>query len=246
MSQRYHLTTPEAIALSYDVAGLGSRALALVIDYLILLGASLLLVLGAVAWRRLGGDATVGDIALATLLFLLWLGYFMVFETLWEGQTPGKRLLKLRVLKTTGYPIDLSAAVIRNLVRLADMLPAFYTVGVLVMFVSPQSRRLGDYAASTVVVKERREQLPPAAPLPAAIAQDPDEAHWQVWHLSEEDMAVVRAFVQRAPSLPGEARYRLGTDLANRVASRIGARQPYDAPQFLARVLVRWEEEGGA
>ncbi|MEK7327557.1 MAG: RDD family protein, partial [Chloroflexota bacterium] len=87
--------------------------------------------------------------------FAFFWGYYILFEMLWNGQSPGKRWVGLRVIRTDGTPITLTESIIRNLVRLVDFLPAYYGVGVVTMFINEQSRRLGDLAAGTLVVHDR-------------------------------------------------------------------------------------------
>ena len=86
---------------------------------------------------------------------IFYWGYYVFFEMLWNGQSPGKRWVGLRVIRTDGTPITLSEALIRNLVRIVDFLPATYGVGIITMFIDKQSRRLGDLAAGTLVVQDR-------------------------------------------------------------------------------------------
>src|SRR5262249_33255826 len=105
------------------------------------------------------GDTTTGLAWLLAVFGLvafafLW-GYYIFFEMAWNGQSPGKRWVGLRVMRLDGTPLTLSESIIRNLVRLVDFLPAYYGVGVVAMFISSQSRRLGDLAAGTVVVHDR-------------------------------------------------------------------------------------------
>src|SRR5690606_14075457 len=110
-------------------------------------------------------------IALYALLnFLIFWGYYVLFEYLWNGQTPGKRLVKIRVARTDGNPAGFVEVVIRNLVRVVDFLPTGYGLGLLVMFFSPQARRLGDFAAGTLVVKERSDVDLRALSPPSALA----------------------------------------------------------------------------
>ncbi|MGI8825571.1 MAG: RDD family protein [Chloroflexota bacterium] len=254
--EQFHLPTPEAIDIEYDIAGIGTRFLAACLDSLAAGGLLVVVVLGAVAIGHFGGWAmTAGLIIGATLAFLLIWGYYIVFETLWRGQTPGKRALHIRVIKTTGYPTGLSEAVIRNLIRYVDFLPGFYGLGVVVMFASSQSRRLGDYAAGTLVVKERAPDGRPVLDktgfmassgtglVPPAGSLDPDELEWDVKDLRPDDLAVVREFLARAPELPLEVRARIGGDIARRVCERIGAREPLDPVAFLDRVVGLKERE---
>src|SRR5438105_15700675 len=120
----YSILTPERVSLRYDVAGIGSRGAAVLVDGLIQGSVLvLLLMVGAFAAASVGS----GAIALLVLAsFLVFWAYFPIFEIVWNGQTPGKRLLHLRVIRETGYPIRPVDAMIRNLVRLVDLLPGFY------------------------------------------------------------------------------------------------------------------------
>jgi hypothetical protein len=90
------------------------------------------------------------------LSFAFYWGYYIFFEILWNGQTPGKRLVDIRVIRVDGTPAAATEIIIRNLVRTIDLLPMAYGVGIIAMFVSPNSRRLGDLAAGTLVVHERQ------------------------------------------------------------------------------------------
>ena len=157
-----NIDTPENVAFGYEVAGIGSRFLAALIDTLILLvlqivvNLTVLLILSLTILDFIAGESTWGWLVaiFGLVSFTFFWGYYIFFETLWNGQSPGKRLTKLRVIRTDGTPITLAEAVIRNLVRMIDFLPAYYGVGVVVMFIDGQSRRLGDMAAGTLVVRE--------------------------------------------------------------------------------------------
>lgn len=259
--ERYDLDTPEAIQISYDVAGIGNRFLAAAIDTLIVIGALIVVGLGSLGIGALGGiGQSVGIIAFVTLSFVLLWGYYIVFETVWSGQTPGKRVLGIRVIKTSGYPIQFSESAIRNLVRLIDFLPSLYGIGVVVMFLSPRSRRLGDYAAGTLVIKERipvaiRDLAAPLSPgvtsgpattsppdvtvglVPPLGTIDPEELAWDLGALTPHDLQVARAYLERVPSLPADTRDRIGREIAGRLAPRVGAREPYDPVAFLRRIV---------
>jgi hypothetical protein len=151
------------------------------------------------------------------------------------------------VIKTSGYPITFVDAVIRNLVRIVDFLPSFYGLGLITMFISRQARRLGDYAAGTIVVKERMPFDLPQIESPDRVATravqdvrrgqvDPEELSWDLVALSGQELQIVQEFLSRAYSLNGSARERIAADLATRVADRIGARPPLDSTRFLERV----------
>ena len=157
------IETPEQIALEFPLAGVGSRFLALAIDTLLQVTIGLA-VLAAVsgAWTllrpRSGGPWFLAVIVIAA--FLLFYGYFAGFEAFWHGQTPGKRLIGLRVLSVTGRPARIDEAILRNLLRVIDQLPGVYAIGIVTMLVSSRNQRLGDLAAGTVVVHEKALSAP--------------------------------------------------------------------------------------
>ena len=247
MAEHYRLRTPESVDIDYDLAGIGTRFLAALIDSLVILGAAIVILFGGLALFAAGAQ-NLAAILWLTLYFLLIFGYYIIFETLWNGQTPGKRAMNIRVIKTSGYPIGFVEALVRNLVRIVDALPTAYLIGAVTMFISPESRRLGDYAAGTIVVKERSfvkpaELIVAAQPLQTAAVRvpdlgeiDPDELRWELGVLGPRDLQIVRDFLDRAGALPPAVRKRIGDDIASRVAARIGARDPLDAVQFLERV----------
>ncbi len=157
------IETPEQVALEFPLAGVGSRFLAVSIDTLLqfLIG---LVILAAVSgtWSLLGRSGS-GPWFLAVIVitvFLLFYGYFMGFEAFWHGQTPGKRLIGLRVLSVTGRPARIDEAILRNLLRIVDQLPGIYAIGIVTMLVSSRNQRLGDLAAGTVVVHEKALSVP--------------------------------------------------------------------------------------
>ncbi|NCC33120.1 MAG: RDD family protein, partial [Chloroflexia bacterium] len=142
-SEKYAIETPEVVTIEYVVAGVASRCLAAAVDttLILLLQATLSLVM-----IPLASSNDFGTIILAlwaTLAFAVLWGYYVSFEMLWSGQSPGKRIFGLRVMREGGRPLDFSAAVIRNLVRIVDFLPFGYGLGVLVMFADQRARRLG-------------------------------------------------------------------------------------------------------
>jgi uncharacterized RDD family membrane protein YckC len=230
--------------------------LAASIDVCIWLAALTVVLVGSVAIGLTGSiGQTVGAVVFISLFFVLWWGYFITFETLWNGQTPGKRLMKVRVIRMSGYPVTFLDAVVRNLVRIIDFLPLLYGIGVTTMFISSQSRRLGDYAAGTIVVKERApiqlEDLeltaarghPPASPALPRGATDPDELQWNLRALSAQDREIIGVYLDRAPSISTDARQRIGSEISARLADKIGARRPLDPTRFLERLVSLQDQE---
>lgn len=222
MRRELRIRTPENVEFGFRLAGLASRMAAAAIDYALvafLLGvlvsglffAALLL---GVALPGVGAFASSGAIALMYVgIFLVIFGYFLFFELLWHGQTPGKRALGIRVVKDLGQGITFPDALVRNLVRVADLLPGLYGVGVLSVLLSSRNKRLGDHAAGTVVVVVERAK----PPLPLA-------ERWEAHNTLREDAAIAarirqdvtpeqvelaRDAWQRRESLAPEARVRL-------------------------------------
>ena len=160
------IDTPEQVSLHLPVAGVGSRFLAILADTLIQTAAYILfwvmvalLLSGVTATNTAASTAAPSDRVMAWtvgilifLHFLAYWGYFTLFEAFWRGQTPGKRLFHLRVIKDSGRQITFVEAMARNLLRIADALPAAYMTGVLCILFSKQRKRLGDMAAGTLVV----------------------------------------------------------------------------------------------
>jgi len=225
----YRVATPEAVSLAYSLAGIGSRFLAALIDFFIMLAALFALGLGALGLVLFGGSAldSAAFIFFLTTANLVFWGYYVFFETVWEGQSPGKRTQGIRVIKTSGLPIGVLEAFIRNLVRIVDFLPAYYAIGVIVMFVSPRPRRLGDYAAGTVVVRERTpivlSSLTPKVDRARAGSLKFGSESLSVQALTLDDQARIRVFLDRAPQIrPEFLRPRQAADLATAVAAKIG------------------------
>src|SRR5437879_13251763 len=150
------ISTPERVSFQYEIAGIGSRFLAQIIDSLIIL---VVLIAITILAGTLGGVFNSGELALLVeiiLGFILLAGYFLVSEAVWNGQTVGKRSARLRVAGDHGEPLSLGQATIRNLVRIVDFLPVFYAIGLLTLFISGRGKRLGDFAAGTLVVRDKQ------------------------------------------------------------------------------------------
>jgi uncharacterized RDD family membrane protein YckC len=232
-SAEYRVLTPERVALQYDIAGIGSRGAAAMVDTLIQ-AIALTVVFAALSGGTavlgvslsLGrGTATLflGLVALA--IFVITSGYFMLWEIVWNGQTPGKRLVGVRVIRENGYPIRPVDAVIRNLVRIVDWLPLFYGVGMLSMLLNPQSRRLGDFASGTIVVRERSSSIPLSA-----------TASPRGYGLSAADATLVRDFLMRRSTMDARVRADLARRIATAIAQRYALRLE-DEPETFLEVL---------
>jgi uncharacterized RDD family membrane protein YckC len=214
------IDTPEQIALEYPLASAGSRFLALGIDTLLQLAAFTLLGLIAVATMYFGavlfkGIATWLLALLLVAAFVLYYGYFAIFESLWSGQTPGKRAIGIRVIVASGRPLGPFDAILRNFLRIVDQMPGMYAVGLLSIFLTARNQRLGDLAAGTVVVHDRPVERP----------EMPDAARGTVRYgadrLTAEEVALVEAFLQRRHALEPEVRLTTARRIVERVARRL-------------------------
>jgi uncharacterized RDD family membrane protein YckC len=170
------IETPERVPLAFALASIGNRFLAVLIDHFIQYMTILVVAWAFISWSGVGDMNSIErdellsqmskwTIALMVIvLFLIFTGYFIFFEWLWNGQTPGKRLLKLRVIREDGRPITLWEAVARNLLRIFDALPGglvpVYSLGLISIFLSGRDQRFGDMFAGTVVIRERTGEAP--------------------------------------------------------------------------------------
>ena len=222
--QHLRVETPEYVVLDYEIAGLGSRTLAAVLDALILggsaLAAAVAVALLSALGLRLGLSGSWAAVLLIGLGFFAAWGYYALFEGLREGQTPGKRMIGIRVVRDTGHPVTLGAAAARNLVRAVDafLIPPYF-LGAVLVALHPRGKRLGDMVAGTVVVRDRPAER--AVPPPAAAAVDAASAGTLAApELEDEEYRVLDRFVARAGALSPQVRDRLAAGLAARFAEQ--------------------------
>lgn len=244
----YSIETPEQIELHYSIAGIGSRFLAALIDHVLLaLLLSLLCSLTTVIAGQLNVGLNTGVIfaIFGIGIFLFLCAYYIFFETTWNGQTPGKRVIGIRMVGVDGRPIGFLSSAIRNFVRLADFLPILYGIGALSMFIDRRSRRLGDLAAGAIAIKERQivtlatlSQQPMETPVVPA-ARELTIPNLQA--LQPEDFRIVEAFLRRRTSLALETRRRLAAMLLDGLQQRLGFKVQGDTEAFLLRVAAEYQ-----
>jgi uncharacterized RDD family membrane protein YckC len=220
------VATPERVSFDYQVAGLGTRAVAQLVDLLIVGG-----ILTAVYFVALAAEVASADTVAALIAvigsFVVIFGYFWVSESLWSGQTIGKKVFRLRAVGDRGEPLTFMQAGIRNIVRIVDFLPYAYGIGLVVLFANGKGKRLGDLAAGTVVVKDSDRiglwQLPggrpaagtgPGVPSPAPVPLAPvSAAEVALRRLDPELRRFVTSYARRRHQLSLHVR----AELANRI-----------------------------
>lgn len=232
------IETPERVELYYTRAQVGNRFLAAGIDHLIQLLAMAAVGLGVYGlggifervWTGLGHWALAVAIMLS---FAIYTSYFAIFETIWSGQTPGKRVMRLRVIREDGRPIRFYEALVRNLLRsFVDAMPIIgaplYSVGILSIFLSSRSKRVGDYVAGTVVIRESEAKAPTLDEV-QALARAEANRSWgrrdpgvaiDTTALTHDDLTALRAFLRRRYDVPDGVRWAL----ANRIAASLAPR----------------------
>ncbi|HET8624773.1 MAG TPA: RDD family protein, partial [Gemmatimonadales bacterium] len=217
--QHLEVETPEHVVLDLEIAGVGSRLLAAVIDTAIL-GGLIMAMAGVAAVLMDAGLMPTGrwiGLVFVGWSFVVWMGYHVFFEGFRRGQTPGKAWVGLRVVRDTGHPITAADAMTRNLLRLADFLPPPYLGGLLLMALHPLGKRLGDLAAGTVVIRD--QPMATAAPQLRLDATAPAAAPV----LADHEFGVLAQFVARAGQLEPEVLSRLAGSLADRFAPHLPA-----------------------
>jgi uncharacterized RDD family membrane protein YckC len=249
------IQTPEHVGFRYVLAGLGTRSTAFLVDTVVRGLFILFIFLAVVLFARLlpqfdptGLFAAIPKtwfFALGVLAYgVVDLGYFLIFEALWSGQTPGKRMQKLRVVKINGQPIGWLESSIRNILRAVDILLGFYPLGLFVMFLSSRSQRIGDYAAGTVVIVERRRNVPMNKTcLPSTFQLNLPELEIHISTLEPKQYQVIRSFLQRREAMGASHRREVARLLTRRLMQRWGISLSGDIPDepFLEEIVRIYE-----
>jgi uncharacterized membrane protein SpoIIM required for sporulation/uncharacterized RDD family membrane protein YckC len=225
--QHLEVETPEHVVLDFEVAGVGSRTLAALADWLIVGVLAVVVVLTLSFWREI--STWVFALQLLLLYLIVW-GYFSCFEGLRRGQTPGKRWMGIRVIRDTGHAVTFADAAARSLLLPVDL---FCMLGLFLIAIHPRAKRLGDLVAGTVVVRDQ----PAGAALVTAEPRVPtDEETLGPPLLSDAEFRLLREWSHRAAELPPPVRDRLARDLVARIGGRFPERPANDLV-FLARLL---------
>lgn len=240
------IETPERVPLHFALASIGNRFLACAIDHIIQLTALGIIAIACLILANIDVVERIFESApkwvyavMIILLFLTFSGYFAFFEWIWSGQTPGKRWLKLRVIREDGRPITFWEASVRNLVRSLDMMPApFYSIGLISVFATSRDQRIGDMVGGTVVVREREAEAPAFSQVFAAPVSDPAlrrsfkpvEFTASLNSLTESEIQVVETFLRRRWDLGDTPRQWMAWRVALPILYKI--RPTYDVEAF--------------
>lgn len=219
---RLTISTPEGVDLSLTLAGVGSRFVAAFVDGIIQYGTIFAAAAVLFGTDGFGAGENVAGAAFAIIFFAVLFVYDVAFEVLASGRTPGKRWNGLRVIRTGGQPIGFLSSVIRNLMRLIDILPAFYLVGITSVLVTRKNQRLGDIVAGTVVVRERRGAPQAPGALGRAAGPPPvDTATWDTSAITPSELGTVRGFLERRQGIDPAARRSLAATLEARLRPKV-------------------------
>ena len=253
------IQTPENVAFGYEVADIGSRFMAAAIDtILITILQIVILVLLSFSFNfsdldlELIGNLGVWWAALAGLLaFAFFWGYYIFFELIWNGQTPGKRWIGLRVIREDGIPVGLVEVLIRNLVRLVDFLPFYYGIGLVTMFLNNRARRLGDLAAGTLVVMDRKSLTLASLETPGLPRSNPSGSMQKVELvddlpvelLDDKDVRIAEDYLNRRDSLFN--RSVLSAEIARQLSEKMGVPSSFsrfpDGESFIVRTVRAYQ-----
>ncbi|MCI0490859.1 MAG: RDD family protein [Blastocatellia bacterium] len=246
------IETPERVEVHYILANVGNRFLAAAIDHCIQVVALtlVLIVAGVLTDWSLFDSMGTWTLALTVLaVFGIYYGYFVAFETLWSGQTPGKRIMRLRVVREDGRPVRFFEVFVRNLLRLIiDLQPTFsYAVGVVSIIFSPRSKRIGDFVAGTVVVKERATEAPSLEEI--IKISEIEQARFEraapasftanTRLLDERELRAVETFLKRRFELPEPNRSVLAARIAQPISAKLGIATDQLSPEALLEEIER-------
>jgi uncharacterized RDD family membrane protein YckC len=230
------ILSPEKTVITYRVAGLGARVTAHFIDVIILFFTLFALTMLFATISVVGPDLMFVPAMIFTAGIF---SYFILFEGLWNGQTLGKKAMGIRVRMADGTPVNFAAALARNLLRPADVLPGTYLVGMVAMFTNPRSQRIGDLAAGTIVVYDRRA-LPIFSPAPYVLGVHPCEQYLDdLRKMTVDEYIALRRMCDRFPELTVSVQARMLKEVWEPISEHIGIKNPPNVhPIFMAEATV--------
>ena len=241
------IESPEKIVFQYAIAKTGARMAAYLLDILLQILVAALLIIFFILFGIVDsqtfkvGVKGFGNLAIAffyLIYFFFQWGYFAYFELFKHGRSPGKRALRIRVIKDNGEALDASSIVLRNLLRAVDGFPVFHFLGGLVSILDKQSRRLGDMVSGTLVVIEQGFDLKEPSYETTLTTPARPEANLRLTKkLSEQQLLIIRKFLAGRAHLSEEKQRELGQKLAAQVKEATGAVTTiHDPLEFLEEI----------
>lgn len=247
----YLISTPENVDLHLELAGLGNRIMAALLDH-ILIGA----VSGMVIAVCIGIAVAIESMPVPTdsktmvyyvlvgigllLLFIINFGYFIVFEGMWKGQTPGKKVANIRVIEANGQPVGWSSVFIRNILRMIDEIPGLYP-GILPMIIDKNERRLGDLAAGTLVIRERLQSLSTSGL--RVVGDLGAEPLFDTGMISPDEYGLLVNFLKRRDSLSPNQRHKLATSLSTHFQEKLDMPNETESPErFIEKLYIAYNQ----
>ncbi|KOP82509.1 RDD family protein [Cytobacillus solani] len=229
------IKTPEFVSLQFQLAGLGSRTAAFIIDQLLLMVVNILIIVAFFLFMYGTADIMLLEMTSLPLaitiivIFLINWGYFFVFEFFSGGKTIGKKMIGIRVIQDNGHSLTLLSSFIRNLLRIIDSLPANYFLGLIMIFFHSKHKRIGDLVAGTIVVHERKAKKKKKL---TAIDREIEKRglakedllieEWTLKTLSSKEWNLVKTYCSRFPQLPLEERNELTLQVAEILFKKSG------------------------
>jgi uncharacterized RDD family membrane protein YckC len=256
VDDRIGVITPEVVEFTFDLPGLASRVFALIVDQIIQGVIIIIVIIAVMLFLAPIDEEAFFSLSLIILLiarFIFEWGYFIFFELLWDGRSPGKKIMGCRVIRDGGMPVNFTASLIRNFIRPIDYFLTSLIIGFFIVFASPTYKRLGDLAAGTVVVTERRMTLVELLTDRRVGAFRPSQTPHglftkaDVSKLTQLQLNTIRRFLDRRYDLSPEMRMRFTSELFAKVAEVVpsvlghGIREE----QVLEEIIVAMTEEEG-
>jgi uncharacterized RDD family membrane protein YckC len=244
--------TPENVVFYHRMGGISTRAVAVLLDTIFQIAAIIVIVFVSVAVSAvLGSVQTIlgffpVDYIWAIMIFLIWValtGYYVLFEAFWSGQTPAKRILRIRVIKDNGGPIGFYEALLRNLLRMVDALPSAYGAGFITALITKREQRLGDLVAGTMVVQEATATFSDRDRMRREVSDDGKEVERILGlnRLEEEDFILARDFLERRKQLAAGPRGELAVSIATAVAKKMAFYPPKPMPAEWFLEAILWQ-----
>lgn len=209
MIKRLQILTPEKVLVDFELAGLGSRFISFFIDMLIQMGIIAMIVIVLITGSVMEYfDMKVFQLDLSKInsyiiagmlimVFLVFFGYFIFFEMLMDGGSPGKKAMNIKVIRATGTALSFEASVLRNIMRIADFLPVFYLLGVVLIGVTDRYQRLGDMAANCVVVRVNKIKKPIVLPDMATEIDMTNADEYQRFKVEQQEYSFLKEYLKR-------------------------------------------------